>query len=514
MNLDFFIKKIKGFSLNNSPSLLYYSFVLLIVSIAVLSTLFPYKLQNFFYKYITPLYTRSQTLRVVISGNLEYDRMCISPFINNVSKIHNKILLKTVECEKDSSPADMLRKGKGDLAIVSSVSCLPQDGKIKAISLAGEKVYFVFAPKNYGFNEFNMLAGRKIGFLGDIPTGIYITERLISYYRFDVPPELYKQKIYDVEKSFSSGEIEAVVWVEGYNTSQIQDFISKNWYQIVPIQQAEEFINTLPFLFAKNINTPHNGTIKFICIRNILAVSNRVSNFVVQNVIEAWFNSEFVLASHDYESTFLAFHPPAFLDIHPIALEFFNMNKPITKSELKTLGYSFFIILVCILLLKRTIQIWSQKRNKPYEQELEKRWEEVRALQYQWDTELRSEEILIRLKKLKSIYNWTLESYKHGFITEKAVMTLYMSILYQILDFSERYFDYWEKKKILSDFTTEETNTKFAQTKDTEEENIQTPPKIYKDDKDKYLKVSTTQQVDKKLEQQMLLFNFDEEKHK
>ncbi|MGC8738291.1 MAG: hypothetical protein ACP5UA_06535 [Candidatus Hydrogenedens sp.] len=512
--IPLFFDKLRNLFLSNYIFSFYYIIVLVIILVTIISALFPYQTQNFFYEYLGKAFTRSQSLKIIIPDNCENDRICISSLMDSLKQKHKKILIKEVDCEKTASPIDMLVKGKGDIIVTSSISALMKKKGFTALSTAGEKGIYIIAPKNYNFEEFQMLAGKKIGFLGDITTGIYITEQLIKFYHFDVPPELHSQKIYNVEKSFSSGEIEAVVWVEGINSSIIRDFLSKTWYQIVPIQQSKDFSETIPGLHIKNLNISPFGSIDLICIKNILAISNRVPNSIVREVITAWFSSEFILYSPEYEPTCSAFIPPPFIDIHPVALTYFNKDKPLTRTELTTLAFSFISILIAILLLKQLFHIWLRQRNKPYEKELEKRWEEVTSLKYQWEVGLSNDEILIRLKRIKSIYNWALESYKQNFISEKEVMLLYLNILHQILEFNEQYFKYLNKNKTIDKLSINGLTTPSTQIPDTEVQSLQTVPRTFIDEKDKYLKTPVPQQRSREQIQQMLLFDHNQDSEK
>lgn len=491
---------------------LYYIIASVLILITITSALFPYQTQSIFYKCLGKVFARVQSLKIIIPDNSEYDRRCISSLIESLKQRNKNIIIKEIDCEKNASPADMLLKGKGDLTIISSISALMQKNKLMALSSAGEKAIYIIAPKNYGFEEFQMLAGKKVGFFGDIPSGIYVTEQLIKFYNFDVSPELNTQKIHNIEKSFSNGEIEALVWVEGINSSKIRDFLHKDWYQIVPIQQSKDFSLTIPGLHTKTLNIPPQGPLDFICIKNILTISKRVPNSTVREVVNAWFSSEFILTSPEYESTCSAFIPPAFLDIHPIALTYFNKNKPLTRTEIKTLGFSFIFILIAILLLKQLLNIWLKRKNKPYEEELEKRWEEVKSLKYHWEIGLSNDEILIRLKRIKSIYNWALESYRQNFISEKAVMLLYLNILHQLLEFNERYFEYLNKNKTITELSPENLTMPPTQTPDLEAQSPQSIPRTFIDEKDKYLKAPVSPQIPKEQVQQLLLFNLEEDK--
>ena len=506
--------KLQRLLLSNYIYFLYYIIVFVLIIITITSALFPYQTQDIFYKYLGKVFARAQSLKIIIPDTIEYDRNCISSLIESLKQKNNKIIIKEIDCEKNSSPTDMLIKGKGDIAIISSISALMQGKKLMALSTAGEKGIYIIAPKNYGFEEFQMLAGKKIGFFGDIHTGIYITEHLIKFYNFDVPPELNTQKIHNIEKSFSSGEIEAVVWVEGINSPPIRDFLYKNWYQIIPIKQSKEFLTTIPGLHLKTLNIPFYESLDLICIKNILTISQRVPNSTVREVVNAWFSSKFILSSPEYESTCSAFIPPAFLDTHPVALTYFNKNKPLTRTELKTLGLSFIFVFISILLLKQLLNMWLKQKSKSHEEELEKRWEEVKSLKYQWEAGLSSEEILIRLKRLKSVYNWALESYRQNFISEKAVMLLYLNILHQLLEFNERYFEYLDKSKTIAEISQEISTNPPGKILDIEIQSPQSTSRTFIDEKDKYLKAPASQQMPKEQAQQLLLFNLDEDKQK
>lgn len=512
LKIPLFLSKLRNVLSSNYIYFLYYIIAFILIIVTITSALFPYQTQNIFYKYMGKAFARVQSLKIIIPNNSDYDRKCISSLIESLKQRNKKIVIKEIDCEKNTTPIDMLVKGKGDIGIISSISALIQKNKLMALSSAGEKGIYIIAPKNYGFEEFKMLAGKKIGFFGDIPTGIYITEQLIKFYNFDVPPELNTQKIHNIEKSFSNGEIEAVIWVEGINSSPIRDFLNKNWYQIVPIQYSTDFSNTIPGLYIKNSNISSYGSMDLICTKNILAVSKKTPNSTVHEILNAWFSSEFILSFPEYESTLSVFIPPVFLDIHPVALTYFNKNKPLTRTELKTLGFSFFLVLITILLLKQLLNIWLKRRNKPYEEELEKRWEEIKSLKYQWEIDLSNEEILIRLKRIKSVYNWALESYKQNFISEKTVMLLYLNILHQLLEFNERYFEYLDKNKIITEHSPEILATSPAQILDIETQSSPSAPRIFVDEKDKYLKTPVSPPISKEPVEQMLLFNPDEEK--
>lgn len=499
-----YIKKLRTLFLSKYVYLIYYLFILSITFITIVSALFPYPTQNLFYKFFDSAFTRIQILRIVFPHNSEYDRKSILSLINELKQKNKKIAIKEIECEKNISPAEMLIKGKGDLAIISSTFCLLYRNQIKAISSAGEKTIYIIAPKNYGFEEFQMLAGKKIGFVGDVHTAMYITERLIQFYHFDIPPELNKEPIHDIEKSFSNGEIEVIVWADESNSPYVREFLSKKWYQIVPVQQAVEFSKTIPGLCSRTLNILSYGPQELICIKNILAVSHRVSNPTVREVIRAWFTSEFILHYPEYTPTHETFLPPAFLDIHPIAFSYFNKNRPITQKELKTLGISFVFLLIAFLLLRQLFQFWIKRKNKHYEKELKKIWDEIKYLKYQWNVELSNQEILIRLKKIKSIYNWALESYKQNFTSEKELILIYLNILHQLLEFNERYFEYLNKKLTISE-------TLSIQEQNKEIKPLQKVPILPIDEKDKYLKTPPSQTIQKEQEQQMLLFNLDKE---
>ncbi len=499
------LDKLRYFISSNYISVSYYFILFILILLTTLSALFPYQAQNIFNKYIISFFTRPQTLKIIVSGENDYSQAPILSIINGLKQRNNKIVVKEVECEKNSSPIEMLIKGKGDLAVISSISCLLNQDKIKSISSAGEKAIYILAPRNYGFEEFQMLSGKKIGFIGDTPTGIYILERLIQFYHFDIPPELIKQRIYDIEKSFSSGVIEAIVWVEEINSLSVQEFLNKKWYRAVPIKQSVEFSKTVPGLYTKNIDTLF-GSLNLICTKDILVISNRVSKSTVREIIQTWFSSEYVLSHPEYDNTLRKFTPPPFLDTHPIASAYFNKGKPLTREELKTLVVSFVLIFIAILLSRQLFRIWLERKNKHYERELEKRWEELKYLKYQWNIELSNEEILLHLKRIKSIYNWTLESYKHNFISEKAMALLCVNIIQQVLYFNERYFEHIKNKQSILElspvhediFTTKEANT------DTQFPQNTSKPVF--DEKDKYLKTPVTQQSSKEQAQQMLLF--------
>ncbi len=229
-----------------------------------------------------------------------------------------------------------------------------------------------------------------------------------------------------------------------------------------------------------------------------------MSNSTVHEITQTWFSSEFVLSHPEYDSTLSKFVPPAFLDTHPVALAYFNKEKPLTREELKTLMVSFALILIAMLFLRQLFHIWLKRKNKPYEKELEKRGEEIRYLKYQWDIELSNEEILIHFKRIKSIYNWALESYKHNFISEKAMSLLCINIIQQILYFNERYFEYAKKKQSILELSSTHEDILTTRGSNTETQSLQTPSKTVFDEKDKYLKTTISQQLLK--EQQMLLF--------
>ncbi len=503
--------KIRGSLSNNYVYIIYYSSVVFIIGITLFSVFFPYQMQSTVYKYLGDMFSRTQILKVVLPNNSEHDRMSILSLVDELKQRYRKIIVKEIECEKNLSPTDMLIKGKGDLAIASSISCLTLKDKFSAISSSGEKAIYIIAPKNYGFNEFHMLAGKRIGFLGDISTGIYIIERLINFYNLDVPPELSQQRIYDIEKSFSSGEITAVVWTEEVYSSSIRKLLENDWYQIVPIRQSDSFTKTIPGLYVKHLDILPIGSIDLICVKNILIVSKNLSHSSVRKIVHAWFSSDSVLNSSEYDPTLKAFIPPGFLGIHPVAWEYFNKDKPITRKELITLGILFILILISILLLKQLFYIWLKRKNKPYEKELEKMWEEMKSLKCQWEIRLSNEEILIRLKKIKSLYNWALESYKNKFISEKSVLLFYLNILHQLIEFNERYFEYMYKKQTISELLQQETGTPSIIEKNIKTQELQSVSQVIVDNKDKYLKSPIPQQFSQEQTQQLLLFNSEEE---
>lgn len=498
---------------NNYISIFYYFILFILILLTTISSLFPYQTQNIFNKYFISFFSRPQILKIIISSENDYSQAVILSIINGLKQRNKKIVIKEIECEKNSSPDEMLIKGKGDLAIISSISCLLNKNKIKSISSAGEKAFYVLAPRNYGFEEFQMLSGKKIGFCGDINTGIYITERLIHFYHFDIPPELIRQRIYDLEKSFSGGIIEAAVWVDEISSPTVREFLSKKWYRVVPIEQSVEFSKTAPGLYTKKIDTLY-GSLNLICTKDILVISNRVSNSIVREIIQTWFSSEYILSHSEYDNTLSRFIPPPFLDTHPIATAYFNKSKPLTREELKTLVVSFVLIFIAILLLRQLFRIWLKRKNKPYEKELEKRWEELKSLKYQWDIVLSNEEILIHLKQIKSIYNWALESYKHNFISEKGMTLLCVNIIQQVLYFNERYFEHIKNQQSILDLSPVHKDISTTKESHTDTQSSQTTSKAVFDEKDKYLKTPILQQPSKEQEQQMLLFMEEDKKEK
>jgi len=469
----------------------------------------PYHTQDFVRKYILEnLSFRTQNLKIVIPDNTEDDKAWLEALKDTLGKSNKRIIVKEIECDKNSSPIDMISRGKGDITITSSISCLLNNNTVLPISTAGEKAIYIIAPKNYGITEFQLLADKKVGFFGDVSLGKYVIERLTHFYSFDLPPELITTRIYDIDKAFSNGEIEALVWSEGIYSTSIRKFLDKSWYQIVPISQSEEFVKTVPGLYTQTINYS-DEPIKLICIKNVLVTSNKVSDSVIRSVLQAWFSPETISLSPEHTYSIEAFLPPAFLKIHPTAIAFFEKDKPLTQKNLVTLGISLLLIVFSILLLKQVISIWKKDRNKPYLEELEKRWEELRFLNYQWDIDLSNEEILLRLRKIKSIYNWTLQSHKQNFIPEKAVILLFTNLIHQLIEFHERYFEWQGKKQIANNLSAKETEKEQTEQKD----ETLIMKSIYQslvDEKDKYLKPSPELST-KKEENQMLLFNPEEE---
>lgn len=494
---------------NRYAHYLYYIALLLLIFISILSALAPYYTQDLVRKYILEnLSFRTQILRIILPYNDDNDRVWLKTLKDVLEENSRKIVIKEIECDRNSSPVEMLMRGKGDITITSSLSCLLNNSKVLPISTSGEKTVYIITPKNYGITEFQLLAGKKIGFFGDVFFGKYVIERLIQFYNFDLPPELTTNQLYDIDKSFSSGEIEALVWSEGRNSSSIRKILDKSWYQIVPISQSEDFVRTVPGLYTQTINYS-NESIKVICTKNVLVVSNKVSDTVTRSILQAWFSPKIISLSPEYTYSIEAFKPPAFLNIHPTAIAFFEKDKPLTRQNLITLGISLILVAFSVILLKQFISIWTRNKNKPYLEELEKRWEEVRYLNYQWDIDLSNEEILLRLRKIKSIYNWTLQSYKQNFIPEKAVILLFTNLIHQLIEFHERYFEWQEKKQIINKFSAEEVEKEQIPQKDDTliMEGIYQP---LVDEKDKYLK-SSSESLTKKEENQMLLFNPEEE---
>ncbi|HOV34022.1 MAG TPA: ABC transporter substrate-binding protein [Candidatus Hydrogenedens sp.] len=494
---------------NQYANYFYYIALLLLIFVSILSALAPYYIQDLVRKYILEnLSFRTQFLRIILPDNDENDKAWLKALKDALGKNSKKVVVKEIECDRNSSPVEMLIHGKGDITITSSLSCLLNNSKVLPISTAGERAIYIVTPKNYGITEFQLLAGKKIGFFGDVFLGKYVMERLIRFYNFDLSPELITNRFYDIDKAFSSGEIEALVWSEGRNSTSVRKFLDKSWYQIVPIRQLEDFVKTVPGLYSETINYL-NEPIKIICTKNVLVVSNKLSNSVIRPVLQAWFSPETISLSTDHTYNIEAFIPPAFLHIHPMAIAFYERDKPLTRRNLITLGFSLLLVALSILLLKQVISIWKNNRNKPYLEELEKRWEEVRLLNYQWDIDLSNEEILLRLRKIKSIYNWTLQSYKQNFIPEKAVILLFTNLVHQLIEFHERYFEWQEKKQIISRLYPEETEKEQTPQKD-ETLIIKSIYQPIVDDKDKYLK-SSPESLTKKEENQMLLFNPEEE---
>ncbi|HOK10350.1 MAG TPA: ABC transporter substrate-binding protein [Candidatus Hydrogenedens sp.] len=494
------VNKIRKLTTLRPLNTLYYIFLSLLTIASLFSALAPHHTQTFISKGFLSLFSfRAQTLKFVYPMNEDIEIETLKLLKNNLL-LNKKINIREIECDKNTSPVEMLSQGKGDITITTSVSYLRNRQNIATLVTAGEKLFNIISPKNYNITEFSQLTGKKIGFQGDIPLAIYLTEKLIQFYNFDVPPELKKIKIDNVEKAFSNGDIEAVVWVENIRSQGIRQLLSKPWYNIVLIAQINEFAKITPGIYTKEVvySIETEKAINTINIPEFLIVSTKVPTSLVRAILDTWFSPEIISIVYNNHYDITNALPPPYVTIHPTAVNYLEKDKPLTKDELKALITSFCSILFFIVITKHIFTLWKKRKNRPYIIELEKRWDEISSLKYQWDIDSTNENILKQIKQCKSIYQWVVQSYKQRFISEKDAILIISNLLQQLIEFNERYLEYIEKKKQIEELSKEPP--KLPEEK--------TEPKIIPDEKDKYLKQppeTITVKEDKK-ENQMLLF--------